>query len=706
MPTIDIIIRDKTASAVNPPCIVCGNSDYNVKFDFDDEWQAHNNKIGVFAYNRCGEWRSENVLFEGDTCPVPALHGVRSVWIGVTAGDVRTSTPADVPCRMGATDFSDTDEPPSADVWGQILAKLGELQTEIDEIKAGGGGAPPDWAQNDPDGEGYIKNRCGGYDDVQTRESELISFECPTNNHQTALYAVGLFLPSVGDIMSVTVEGDTKEYTVAEGTLNGESALWFGTQNPSSLTDADSFEAFFASDNWIGGFKVTDINNNDLILYMAYGSLSEIVGKTVGLKQRRLLVTPIKINRRYLDVDEPAIKITEKGALYSPSLTGYIGSLGEYAVNLSKGKGGATGKYSFASGNDTVAEGISASSFGSDTTASGNNSAAFGLSSNASGSCSAAFGHKTSVSGSYSAAFGYNTKAIGHMSAAFGRDTSATKSFQFVCGKFNDEKTDKNYLFVVGSGTENAKKNSFAVTSNGEIVIPDPTATNITYMKARFNSDGTITLIPLADETKSYTTECTANRVTAITAESTDTQYPTAKAVYDAIHPLPTSTAETWTTVAETTTTEVTSTIYLTFPACRKVRILIDKLGGVTSGQVQVILNAGQDPYTGEARAAIAKMSFSTSSKYIAGVVQVDADWCIGGMQYGYAAIGARADSAQKDLMQPPVSMMWANATAYTTAKKTYKETGITEVCIKGVSLPTDLGFDVGAHIIVEGVAK
>lgn len=137
MPTIDIIIRNKTASAVNPPCIVCGNSDYNVKFNFDEEWQAHNNKIGVFAYNRCGEWQSEKVLFEGDTCPVPALHGVRSVWIGVTAGDVRTSTPADVPCRMGATDFSDTTEKPPADIWGQILAKLDELQTEIDEIKEG-----------------------------------------------------------------------------------------------------------------------------------------------------------------------------------------------------------------------------------------------------------------------------------------------------------------------------------------------------------------------------------------------------------------------------------------------------------------------------------------------------------------------------------------------------------------------------------------
>lgn len=71
---------------------------------------------------------------------MPALHGVRSVWIGVTAGDVRTSTPADVPCRMGATDFSDAPEKPSEDIWGQILDNLDELQTEIDEIKAGGVG--------------------------------------------------------------------------------------------------------------------------------------------------------------------------------------------------------------------------------------------------------------------------------------------------------------------------------------------------------------------------------------------------------------------------------------------------------------------------------------------------------------------------------------------------------------------------------------
>lgn len=521
MPTIDIIIRNKTASAVNPPCIVCGNSDYNVKFDFDDEWQAHNNKIGVFAYNRCGEWQSEKVLFEGDTCPVPALHGVRSVWIGVTAGDVRTSTPADVPCCMGATDFSGASEKPSEDIWTQILDKLDSI---------GAGSSTPDWAQNDPDGEGYIKNRCGGYDDVQTRESELLSLNCPADKNTAMAYTgYSFFPPSTGDIISVTVDGSTKEYNCAEGTFNGESVLWFGTQNPSGITNPN---AFFAGDKWVGGFKIDESDTNLISIVILYGSLSEIVGKTVGLKQRGLRLTPVKISRRYLDT---VIKITEKGALYSPSLTDDGSSLGEYAVNLGHGIGGATGAYSFTSGRNTVATALAASSFGFNTKASRDCSAAFGANTTASGTSSAAFGTNTTASGANSAAFGSGTTASGTDSAAFGLYTSATKDCQFVCGMHNDETTGKNYRFVVGSGKYNAKKNGFAVTANGEIVMPDPNATSTRYMKARFNSDGTITLIPLADETKSYTTECTANRVTAITAESTDAQYPTAKAVYDAI---------------------------------------------------------------------------------------------------------------------------------------------------------------------------
>lgn len=505
MHTIQISVRDKIATQTDGTVIINGNSDYNIEFDFDTEWADLNNKIGIFAYNDAAahKWAYQTVMFSGNTCAVPILRDIHCVYVGVTAGNVRVTTPAKVQCRLSISDYADTEEPPSADIWGQILAKLDELQTEIDEIKAGGVGGTPDWAQNDPDGEGYIKNRCGGYDDVQTRESELLSLNCPANENSAMDYApTSFFPPSAGNVIYVTVDGSTKEYTLAEGTFQGGSILWFGTQNPSSITNLD---AFFASDKWFGGF---DIYKNNIFINILYGSLSEIAGKTVGLKQRGVLITPVKISRRYLDVDETAIKITENGAIYSSSITDDGSSLGEYAVNLGQGKGGATGSCSFTSGENTTA----------------------------SGDTSAAFGHATKASGSSSAAFGNITKASGRHSAAFGDCTSATMPNQFVCGSYNDETTGKNYLFVVGSGgSASAKKNGFAVTTRGEIVMPDPNATNTTYMKARFNSDGTITLIPISDETKSYTTECTANRVTAITAESTDAQYPTAKAVYDAI---------------------------------------------------------------------------------------------------------------------------------------------------------------------------
>lgn len=621
MPTIDIIIRNKTASAVNTPHIVCGNSDYNVKFDFDEEWQAHNNKIGVFAYNRCGEWQSEKVLFEGDICPVPVLHGVRSVWIGVTAGDVRTSTPADVPCRIGATDFTDTTEKPSDDIWGQIISKIENI-------------------------EGALSSA-----------SQLKRLHTVVTCHDDDTYTSSINFDTLADAAK-----KPNEYIVT-AEISGFPDFWGERTTTFQLISYEDTHS--SSSTLIFYAERPKITNEGMMATSVY-----IILKKDGT------ITQKEVKNNVFETDN-------NSSIFIAG-TNNKGALGGHAINLGPDAGAkgtnaiATGyvlyhpRYGFAFKTNT-ATGYNAIAAGGGATAEGNNSFALG--------------EGAKATGNGSAAIGTNVEAYGN---------------QFVCGRLNEPDSEQRYQFIVGiSG-----KNGFAVTKEGQIVMPDPNTKDTTYMQACFNSDGTITLTSLSDDTKQYTTECKSNRVKSITDAATDDQYPTAKAVYAALQSLPTSTAETWTIAAETTTTEVTSTIYLAFPACRKVRILIDKLGGVTSGQVQVILNAGQDPYIGEARAAIAKTSFSTSSKYIAGVVQVDADWCIGGMQYGYAAIGARADGAQKDLMQPPVSMMWANATAYTTAKKTYKETGITEVCIKGVSLPTDSGFDVGAHIIVEGVAK
>ena len=325
MHTIQVSVRDKIATQTDDTVIINGNSDYNIEFDFDAEWTDLNNKVGIFAYNDAAahKWAYQTVMFSGNTCAVPILRDIHCVYVGATAGNVRVTTPAKVQCRLSISDYADTEEPPSADIWGQILAKLDELQTEIDEIKAGGVGGTPDWAQNDPNGAGYIKNRCGGYDDVQTRESELQSLNCPADkNSATTVAPPSFFPPSAGDIVSVTVDGSTKEYTLAEGTFYGASVLWFGTQNPSSITDIN---AFLASDKWFGDFEIRE---SGIYIGVGYGSLSEIAGKTVGLKQRRLSVTPVKINRRYLDVPDwakadskPTYTANDVGAVPTDSVT-------------------------------------------------------------------------------------------------------------------------------------------------------------------------------------------------------------------------------------------------------------------------------------------------------------------------------------------------------------------------------------------------
>lgn len=139
MHTIQVSVRDKIATQTDGTVIINGNSDYNIEFDFDAEWADLNNKVGIFAYNDAAahKWAYQTVMFSGNTCTLPILRDIHCVYVGVTAGNVRVTTPAKVQCRLSISDYADTEEPPSADVWGQILAKLDELQTEIDEIKAG-----------------------------------------------------------------------------------------------------------------------------------------------------------------------------------------------------------------------------------------------------------------------------------------------------------------------------------------------------------------------------------------------------------------------------------------------------------------------------------------------------------------------------------------------------------------------------------------
>lgn len=119
--TITIKVIDKRANVIGAPIIVCGNSGYTIEFDFDAEWDAHVIKTARFVYAKGGELKYQDVVFSGNTADVPILSNVREVYVGVFAGDLRTTTPARVPCDKSILCGGGVHEEPPEDVYLQIL---------------------------------------------------------------------------------------------------------------------------------------------------------------------------------------------------------------------------------------------------------------------------------------------------------------------------------------------------------------------------------------------------------------------------------------------------------------------------------------------------------------------------------------------------------------------------------------------------------
>lgn len=131
---INVKIRDKIAVAARKSLYICGNSDFVVVFDFDDEWTSHETKTARFRYN--GAYIDQ--IFTGNECPVPIISNVFSFEIGVFAGDLHTTTSAYVPAKKSILCGTGSPADPTPDVYNQIMEKLNDLE------KNGGGTADVD----------------------------------------------------------------------------------------------------------------------------------------------------------------------------------------------------------------------------------------------------------------------------------------------------------------------------------------------------------------------------------------------------------------------------------------------------------------------------------------------------------------------------------------------------------------------------------
>lgn len=118
---IKIQIAKKHATVVDTPVIVCGNRGYSVEFIFDSEWDAAAAKTARFVYVRKGAVRYKDVVFTGNTVSVPVLSNIKEVRVGVFAGDLRTTTPARIPCELSIRCDTGVPADPTPSQYDQIM---------------------------------------------------------------------------------------------------------------------------------------------------------------------------------------------------------------------------------------------------------------------------------------------------------------------------------------------------------------------------------------------------------------------------------------------------------------------------------------------------------------------------------------------------------------------------------------------------------
>ena len=140
MKTLPIKIREKIAVYDSDEKVVCHNSDYLLKFDFDAEWAEYKYKTAIVRYFKAPEgWLKHEIVFEGETCELPVIDKAAELYIGVFAGDIRTTTEAKIPCRLSALSMTGVPVDPPENIYNQILKMLEELQAgEVspEDIKA------------------------------------------------------------------------------------------------------------------------------------------------------------------------------------------------------------------------------------------------------------------------------------------------------------------------------------------------------------------------------------------------------------------------------------------------------------------------------------------------------------------------------------------------------------------------------------------
>lgn len=132
---IRIIVRDKVATLEDrSQYLVCGNSDYEVVFDLDADWEGVVAKTAVFVFGETTIF----VPFETAVCEGVEIKNATVCAIGLFAGDIKTTTGAAVCCKPSIRDIGGVPSEPSKEVYDEIMALLDKAIQAHTELPVGG----------------------------------------------------------------------------------------------------------------------------------------------------------------------------------------------------------------------------------------------------------------------------------------------------------------------------------------------------------------------------------------------------------------------------------------------------------------------------------------------------------------------------------------------------------------------------------------
>ena len=128
---LHISIVDKRATYLGTEEIICNNSDYVAVFAFDSDWDEFEVKTARFKWNN----DHVDVPFKGNRCEVPPVTGTARLVVTVYAGNIRTTTGANVPCKLSGLCGGSKPVPPRDDVYDHIVGLCNEAVSKADDVK-------------------------------------------------------------------------------------------------------------------------------------------------------------------------------------------------------------------------------------------------------------------------------------------------------------------------------------------------------------------------------------------------------------------------------------------------------------------------------------------------------------------------------------------------------------------------------------------